>query len=1332
MPEIKNTFLKSKMNKDLEARIMPNGEYRDAQNASVSASEDASVGSLENIRGNKLLTNFGLTDFNLEIIGQYSDLANNRIFFFLTNYTDASTDSLSNLAIGNKTANEPGYVFNRNGGANYICYCQLPNVSSSSEISISNINFSVLLTGTFLNFSKTNPICGVNMIENLLFWTDNRNQPRKINVDNAIANPLVYYTNEDHISVAKYAPYKSISFIKTVNGVVKSTLKNEVDEWLAPFFGAPGQILQGSVGTADTLVFDEETSGTNLAYTNVANHLGGNIPTKPIRVKSADDSENIFAYVQNIDVSTVPAKVFLKKNISGNPVTVLDIETELGWSNGTFLFEIQNPDYNSAFKGDKKLLEDKFVRFSYRFKYDDNEYSLTAPFTQHAFIPKQYGYFIQGDDERTKESSIVSFMENQVTTAGLVIDLPYKSSELADKLKVSEIQLLYKASDDLNVKVIADVKVSNLTGSPSTMTLKSAGSGFAPAPGTVTNKATTGGSGSGLTLDLIVNAAGETTSATVNKSGEGYRVGDVIEVPVQGGGTAAEYTVASLNSTYIYNYSSEKPIKVLTDKEVTRVSDIVPMRAQTQEVVGNRIVYGNFLQNNETPLSLEYSLGTVKKGDTTLNTNKEFLNNTLKQGRSYQVGIVLQDRYGRASNVIINDNSSSLILNSTIFNGYTGGGTDTLSWPGDSLQISFAEKIPDLKTSTYNGTWVEGTNPLGWYTYKIVVKQQEQDYYNIYVPGALSGNIIYTKNDAVTASNVKGLLYSQTGEIASIALFNDNINKIPRDLKEVGPTDEIYGSSVVLYNRVKQTHADVKDGATPPAVTIPTISEQNLTVSKQEVTTIRPFSELGEWTTKKNLDLYYVNMNPDPSAGGASQYAVGTFIYPGAQGEVDPFFLKNNKNPLIATIEVGDRMGFTATSQQDPNWDFAQKLMVFETEPFKSNIDIYYETSSAGTISELNSSINSQGDYNTKAPNSLSPVVSTGWLESTSVSQPVTNVFQILNSGGTPVQDSTTSIVIDNVTNGNGDPVSNSPFVIDRVQTPIAPSTPATFRLISSSFGRIPYLSNSQVHNTYNVTFRLSVDGQPDKQVTEQIDLSNVAPSLNRVSVSQFVFNPVLSNPNSELVNASTPSFLASTSTTSISALDVNNPQPYDSAVPYSGVYKSFFTQNQNVNDYSNSSFYQYKYPICTLSHSTNGFEVVTTPYNASNDSKTLTYANTKRLEGMTFSIDSVARYDAYLDYVFFNSESNAKYYYQDNDSYVSKKQNFVLDVNTVNAQVELNFTIPGGGRVSNGDLPSNRPGQNQWKGAWLYAVNLIANDASGTSGSITSNTYTVHFIITR
>ena len=30
-------------------------------------------------------------------------------------------------------------------------------------------------------------------------------------------------------------------------------------------------------------------------------------------------------------------------------------------------------------------------------------------------------------------------------------------------------------------------------------------------------------------------------------------------------------------------------------------------------------------------------------------------------------------------------------------------------------------------------------NDLGWYSYRIVVKQTEQDYYNVYLPGILNG-----------------------------------------------------------------------------------------------------------------------------------------------------------------------------------------------------------------------------------------------------------------------------------------------------------------------------------------------------------------------------------------------------------------------------------------------------------------------------------------------------------------------------------------------------------------------------------------------------------------
>ena len=52
MPEIKNTFLQGKMNKDLDERLVPNGQYRDAMNVQVSTSEGSDIGTVQNILGN--------------------------------------------------------------------------------------------------------------------------------------------------------------------------------------------------------------------------------------------------------------------------------------------------------------------------------------------------------------------------------------------------------------------------------------------------------------------------------------------------------------------------------------------------------------------------------------------------------------------------------------------------------------------------------------------------------------------------------------------------------------------------------------------------------------------------------------------------------------------------------------------------------------------------------------------------------------------------------------------------------------------------------------------------------------------------------------------------------------------------------------------------------------------------------------------------------------------------------------------------------------------------------------------------------------------------------
>ena len=255
MPEIKNTFLRSKMNKTLDSRLIPNGEYRDAKNVSISRSEGADVGALENVLGNRKLTSlktdlgyledaknnakYYATDGDvvlngLEVLGYYMDVTNDRIFLFLTDYSDSSNDRLSNYAPSDTlTSFQPSgnpqpplqITFNAKGAACYIV-----------QYNVSNSVYRVLLGGNFLNFSKTHPIVNVNMIENMLFWTDNRNQPRKINVDFAnndsyelsgTGNP--YYYNEDHISVAKFAPFEAPSFLDTSN---ESGLLNVSTEFL--------------------------------------------------------------------------------------------------------------------------------------------------------------------------------------------------------------------------------------------------------------------------------------------------------------------------------------------------------------------------------------------------------------------------------------------------------------------------------------------------------------------------------------------------------------------------------------------------------------------------------------------------------------------------------------------------------------------------------------------------------------------------------------------------------------------------------------------------------------------------------------------------------------------------------------------------------------------------------------------------------------------------------------------------------------------------------------------------------------------------------------------
>ena len=190
MAEIINTFLKGKMNQDLDSRILPNGEYREAINLAISRSEESSVGEFENVLGNQLIATFGGIASG-SVIGNYVDETNNVVYLLVTDCDNSDP----NRRCG----------YNAAGAAKKSA---IYKVSLDPPFTIS-----VLVFGKFLNFSKHFTVTGINLIDDFLFWTDNYNQPRKINVTSAensyVSETNQYYTTEEQISVAKYSPYLS-------------------------------------------------------------------------------------------------------------------------------------------------------------------------------------------------------------------------------------------------------------------------------------------------------------------------------------------------------------------------------------------------------------------------------------------------------------------------------------------------------------------------------------------------------------------------------------------------------------------------------------------------------------------------------------------------------------------------------------------------------------------------------------------------------------------------------------------------------------------------------------------------------------------------------------------------------------------------------------------------------------------------------------------------------------------------------------------------------------------------------------------------------------------
>ena len=552
MPELKRQFGGGAMNKDLDERILPNGQYRDALNIQVSSSEASDVGAVQNILGNRrpygnALANLGN---NPVCIGAYVNPKTEMIYWFI------ASDTKSII----------------------LEYDQTDNVVSPVLVD----------TNEVLSFSTFYLITGINIIDDLLFWTDDQTEPKKINIKTwkGYNSSNTNYTHtqinsanftEDQITVIKKSPLlpPSITMSATKRtGVIETTLiQKSFTETSSPF----NLLDTGDYG--------------NVTFSTPVNYLVGDKLKLTLLVQSGDsDTVEVILSVTQVISSTT-----YKVNLDVVPE---DVEENL-----------QN--WKVELVEEKPMFEFKFPQFAYRYKFDDNEYSSIGPYSKVAFLPGDFDY----DPKNGYNKGMVNNLRS-LKIGGFAASAPHG---------VKEIDILYKESSNNNIYVVQSIKT-----------------------------------------------------------------------------TDPEYTAGTNGEVEI---TSDVIYKVLPSIQTLRPYDNVPRKAKAQALSANRIMYGNYLENfniedaSGNSISVKFEVSIVQNNS--LNVVASEPQPSIKSIRTYQVGVVYRDKYGRETPVFT-DPSGSFTLDKSAAINY------------NVIKVKITSPIPH---------WAE--------SYKYYIKESSDEYYNL-------------------------------------------------------------------------------------------------------------------------------------------------------------------------------------------------------------------------------------------------------------------------------------------------------------------------------------------------------------------------------------------------------------------------------------------------------------------------------------------------------------------------------------------------------------------------------------------------------------------------
>ena len=602
MAEFVHVFQAGRMNKDLDERLVPNGEYRDALNLDLANSDASDVGAMQNIAGtiqlrSKVGTGATWTGGYIDAmtnpvcIGSYRDDINERIYWFI------ASDNISAIAEYDQVKNEVSPV--------------------------------LVDTAGILNFSADYLITGINILDKFLFWTDDQTEPKKINIEKFKTGSTDFITQtkipkwdadqnnynanlsgqpdfvETDITVIKLSPLNAPTFTAANSkfgnniigtGTTPATTRFNYDDLYNftyipdtisfptryasyPTYGEYLETIESGGNYLDSS-FNDAVNNPNYDATYGWNGLVTFITDQLVTVWDTEDNDivvlegefdNEFGQVENY---ALQIKI---TQISNTEITgqIQAISTDI----------IRNVDaegvsvpilWEVTLQEKDPMFEYVFPRFAYRWKYIDNEYSCFSPFSEVAFIGDEFEY--------------VSSNGYNVGMTNNIRKLAIQSLQWGSE-EVDELDILYKESNSTAIYVVDTLKLKDY-------------------------------------------------------------------VP---------YTLTPLPTSY--NINTELITKLVESNQILRPWDNVPRKAKSQEIIGNRIVYGNYLQNYTLNNTIKLGLtlfsnvhpGTLS-GQIDPITDEELPNpnirmpyKSLKSIRTYQLGVLFKDQYGRETPIFTSE-----------------------------------------------------------------------------------------------------------------------------------------------------------------------------------------------------------------------------------------------------------------------------------------------------------------------------------------------------------------------------------------------------------------------------------------------------------------------------------------------------------------------------------------------------------------------------------------------------------------------------------------------------------------------------------------------------